>query len=214
MSADDRRRALVDVTLPLLLEHGRAVTTRQIAEAAGVAEGTIFRVFESKDDLVQAALDHAFDLEPFLADLRRVDPDQPLRALVSDLVTLLQIRFRGIFALMTAVGMVGPPTGHRHADRGHPDHGHTGHGGTDHEDAGHREARHPREEAAQVMADLLAPHADELGVPVAEFVRITRLLTFSGTHPHLSDGRTLSADEIVTTVLDGLLTKADRCSSD
>ena len=104
MSAADRRTALVDVTLPLLHEHGRAVTTRQIAEAAGVAEGTIFRVFESKDDLVQAALDHAFDIEPFLDDLRRIEPDQPLRDLVLDLVTLLQIRFRGIFTLMTAVG--------------------------------------------------------------------------------------------------------------
>jgi AcrR family transcriptional regulator len=204
MSADDRRAALVGVTLPLLLEHGRAVTTRQIAEAAGVAEGTIFRVFESKDDLVQSALDHAFDLEPFLADLRRVDPDQPLRALVSDLVALLQIRFREIFALMTAVGMVGPPTGRRHTDHQHTDHQHTDQQGT----------RHPREEAARIMADLLAPHADELRVPVAEFVHVTRLLTFSGTHPHLSDGRTLSADEIVTTVLDGLLTKAARCSSD
>ena len=91
MSADDRRRALVDVTLPLLLEHGRTVTTRQIAEAAGVAEGTIFRVFESKDDLVQATLDRAFDIEPFLEDLRRIDPDQPLRALVTEMVTLLQV---------------------------------------------------------------------------------------------------------------------------
>ena len=89
MSADDRRAALVDATLPLLLEHGRTVTTRQIAEAAGVAEGTIFRVFDSKDDLVAAALDRAFDIEPFLADLRRIDPDQAAaRPLVSDMVTL------------------------------------------------------------------------------------------------------------------------------
>ncbi len=182
MSAADRRSALVDVTLPLLLEHGRAVTTRQIAEAAGVAEGTIFRVFESKDDLVQAALDHAFDIEPFLGDLRRVEPDQPLRDLVSDLVTLLQVRFRGIFMLMTAMGMVGPPAASTHT-------------------------RHPREEAAAIMADLLAPHADELRVPVAQLVHVIRLLTFSGSHPHLSDGRILSTDEIVTTVLDGLLAK-------
>lgn len=184
MPAADRRSALVDVTVPLLLEHGRAVTTRQIAEAAGVAEGTIFRVFESKDDLVQAALDHAFDMEPFLDDLRRVDPDQPLRALVSDLVTLLQVRFRGIFTLMTAMGMVGPPSSKAHV-------------------------RHTREEAAQIMTDLLAPHADELRVPVPYVVHVIRLLTFSGSHPHLSDGRILSADEIVTTVLDGLLAKVD-----
>jgi AcrR family transcriptional regulator len=181
MSADDRRTALVEATLPLLLEHGRTVTSRQIAEAAGVAEGTIFRVFDSKDALVTAALEHAFDMEPFLDDLRRIEPDQPLRALVSDLVTHLQIRFRGIFELMTAVGMVGPPAASKHM-------------------------HHHREEAARIMADLLAPHADELAIPVAEFVHITRLLTFSGSHPHLSDGRILTTDEIVTTVLDGLAT--------
>ncbi|HEY1179141.1 MAG TPA: helix-turn-helix domain-containing protein, partial [Phytomonospora sp.] len=52
MSPDERRSELVDVTLRLLRVHGRAVTTRQIAEAAGVAEGTIFRVVDSKDELV------------------------------------------------------------------------------------------------------------------------------------------------------------------
>nr|WP_284286883.1 helix-turn-helix domain-containing protein [Angustibacter aerolatus] len=50
LSPDERRRHLVDATLPLLVQHGRAVSTRQIARAAGVAEGTIFRVFDSKDE--------------------------------------------------------------------------------------------------------------------------------------------------------------------
>jgi hypothetical protein len=31
MAPDERRRAIVDVVLPLLLEHGSDVTTRQIA---------------------------------------------------------------------------------------------------------------------------------------------------------------------------------------
>ena len=182
MSADDRRSALIEATLPLLLEHGRAVTTKQIAEAAGVAEGTIFRVFDSKDDLVTGSLEHAFALEPFLDDLRCIEPDQPLRQLVAELVSVLQFRFRGIFELMTAVGMVGPPKAHRHME-------------------------HDRELAAKIMADLLEPHQGELAVPVPEFVHITRLLTFSGSHPHISDGRILTTDEIVTTVLDGLHAK-------
>ena len=56
MTPDDRRRTLVEATIPLLHEHGKAVTTKQIADAAGVAEGTLFRVFDSKDDLVTAAV--------------------------------------------------------------------------------------------------------------------------------------------------------------
>ncbi|MEO5666000.1 MAG: helix-turn-helix domain-containing protein, partial [Nocardioides sp.] len=169
LSAEDRRTTLIDATLPLLLEHGRTVTSKQIAEAAGIAEGTIFRVFDSKDDLIAAALDHAFDIEPLLDDLRRIEPDQSLRALVSDVVTLLQIRFRGIFELMTAVGMFGPP-------------------------AGRKPLAEKRAEGAAIMELLLAPHAHELAVPVSEFVHITRLLTFSGSHPHLSDGRILTTD--------------------
>ena len=55
MAPDDRRRAIVDAVVPLLLEHGGDVTTRQIAEAAGIAEGTIFRVFPDKPALLMAA---------------------------------------------------------------------------------------------------------------------------------------------------------------
>lgn len=179
MSRDERRQALVDATLPLLVEHGRTVTTRQIAAAAGVAEGTIFRAFDSKHDLVQATLENAFEFAPFLADLRAIDPDQPLPDLVTDIVTTLQDRFRGIFVLMTALGLVGPPKARRHSSD-------------------------ERREAAEIMEGLVAPHAAELACPVDHFVHVTRLLTFAGSHPHLSDGRLLSPEEIVTTVLDGL----------
>src|SRR3954469_12148363 len=55
LPADERRRAIVDVVVPLLLEHGAGVTTKQIAEAAGIAEGTIFRVFPDKAALLMAA---------------------------------------------------------------------------------------------------------------------------------------------------------------
>ena len=71
MPPEERRAALVEATLPLLLEHGATVSTRQIAEAAGVAEGTIFRVFESKDDLVHACLHDALTNVALAEQLRR-----------------------------------------------------------------------------------------------------------------------------------------------
>jgi AcrR family transcriptional regulator len=61
LSADERRDAIIDVVVPLLLEHGRDVSTRQIAEAAGIAEGTIFRVFPDKAALWTATAERTLD---------------------------------------------------------------------------------------------------------------------------------------------------------
>ena len=61
ISPEDRRASLVEVTIPLLREHGAALTTSQVAEAAGIAEGTVFRAFGTKDELVQACAAAVFD---------------------------------------------------------------------------------------------------------------------------------------------------------
>ena len=52
-------------------------------------------------------------------------------------------------------------------------------------------------------ARLLAPHTEELTLPPREVMRYVRLLAFSGTNPHLTDGRPLSAAEITALVLHG-----------
>lgn len=184
MTPEDRRETLVEATIPLLLEHGRAVTTKQIADAAGVAEGTIFRVFDSKDDLVTAAVEKALDMEPFLADLKSIDLDQDLRSRLTDLCKNLQERFRGIFLLMSAMGMVGPPKAHRHMEAG-------------------------RRRAERIMVAVVEADADRLTCTPVELVHMLRMLTFSGTHPHISDGHILTPEQIVGTLLDGVLKKED-----
>jgi Transcriptional regulator len=79
LSPEQRRAALIAATIPLLREHGTDVSTRQIAEAAGVAEGTIFGVFKDKSSLLRAAVLAALDPAPLLRDLRSIDPALPLR---------------------------------------------------------------------------------------------------------------------------------------
>ena len=69
MAPDERRRAIVDAVVPLLLESGGDVTTRQIAEAAGIAEGTIFRVFPDKPALLMAAAEETINPADGRADL-------------------------------------------------------------------------------------------------------------------------------------------------
>src|SRR5450631_2111840 len=61
---DQRRSMIVEATLPLLIEQGDRVTTKQIAEAAGIAEGTIFRAFGGKDEVIAAVVEAALDPEP------------------------------------------------------------------------------------------------------------------------------------------------------
>ena len=44
-----------------------------------------------------------------------------------------------------------------------------------------------------------APH-----LPPEEAIHLLRLLTFSGSHPHISDGHVLSPQRIVDVLLDGI----------
>ena len=57
------------------------------------------------------------------------------------------------------------------------------------------------------MLRLLAPDADRFRCPVADVARLLRLITFSGSHPLITDGQLLTADEIVAALLDGVLAR-------
>src|SRR5256714_5149792 len=74
---EERRSMIVAATLPLLLEHGERVTSRQIAEAAGIAEGTIFRAFADKDEVIGAVIDAALDPSPLENAVANIDPGLP-----------------------------------------------------------------------------------------------------------------------------------------
>ncbi len=179
----ERRDQLVDVTLRLLREHGRSVSTKQIAEAAGVAEGTIFRVVESKDELVDAALARAFQPGALLDRIAEIDLDAPLRERLVLLTSILQQRFRATFGLIEKVGLLGPPP-HLHDSPA---------------------ADEVRATVAAACRAVVAPDADLLAVDVDDLVHRLRLLTFAGSHDRVADGRLLTPEEIVGTVLDGLL---------
>lgn len=74
MPPDERRAAIVAAARPLLVEHGLEFTTRQVAEAAEVAEGTIYRVFDSLTELQNAVLAELIDPEPVVRAVENIDP--------------------------------------------------------------------------------------------------------------------------------------------
>lgn len=52
LAPDDRRQAIIRAVLPLVRDRGAEVTSKELAVAAGVAEGTLFRAFGDKSSLV------------------------------------------------------------------------------------------------------------------------------------------------------------------
>lgn len=176
---EERRAAIVEATVPLLLEHGAGVTTRQIAEAAGIAEGTIFRVFPDKESLIEATVATAFDPEPVEEALRAIDLDVPLEQRLVQAVDVLRRRLTTIWQLMTAAGLTQVPDEHR----GPPN--------------------------LAALAALFEPERDQLRREPLAAAQLLRGLTFAGSHPALIADEALPSAEIVSVLLDGIRARPD-----
>ena len=109
LSAPERRAAIIDATIPLLRASGTGVTTKMIADAAEIAEGTIFRVFPDKASLIAAAVEAALAPDATIDQLRRLGPDLPFEDRLAEAVSTLQAHFLDIWSLMMAVGPSGAP---------------------------------------------------------------------------------------------------------
>jgi AcrR family transcriptional regulator len=78
MTTEQRREMILQSALPLVAEYGSAVTTAQIARAAGIGEATVFRVYADKDELLQACIARALDPSNLLRQLHSIDLDLPV----------------------------------------------------------------------------------------------------------------------------------------
>ena len=175
---------LVRATAPLVERYGREVSTRQIAEAAGVAEGTIFRVFPSKEALIEAVIADAFDVGRTVAALEAVPPDDDLETRLVAAVDALQRRLRQVFGLFHAL---------RLQREVRPDHA---------EHQARQRNDNARVDAA--LADLLAPDRYRLRLDPLEVAHLLRTMTFAMSHPILTDGGGADPAKIVDLVLHGV----------
>ncbi len=210
---EQRRQALVEATIPLLLEHGLDVSTRQIAEAAGVAEGTIFRAFGSKDDLVHAAVTDALTRDGLGEALAELPPDADLATTVAAIAAALTA---GITRMRTLVGLFHhrdwhAPTG----DQAHGGHPHPAHPAHPPATATTGPLRCPRpnprsihERIATDVAQALRPHADQLRATPQEAASVIIALTFGAQHPIAGHPSFSSPEALTDLALHGLLKEA------
>ena len=108
MDVDARRDMIVGIATPLLLQHGTALTSRQIAEATGLAEGTIYRAFGDKDSLVAAVLERYYDPQIAQTAFAAIPPGLPLDDLLLRILQISIERVRQVVQMMTAMGGRGP----------------------------------------------------------------------------------------------------------
>ncbi|NGN92801.1 helix-turn-helix transcriptional regulator [Nocardioides sp. KC13] len=195
--AADRRAAIIAVTETLLIEHGTATTTRLIAEAAGVAEGTIFRHFRDKRELYRAVAENVFDPVRTAESMAEVvedkaDIEDKLRAVIDLLAAGSQ---RGVLVMMAVRSAVME------------------------EECDPEGVRHPHGpprfviEANKALIDNLTrlvfePHVDDLRLPPRKAALVLRSLTIGAWLPGLNrTNQPLSSEDVIDVLLGGILTR-------
>jgi len=146
----------VAATLPLLLEHGDRVTTKQIAEAAGIAEGTIFRAFGDKDEVITAVVEAALDPEPLEAALTGISPALNFEARLAAAIVIMQQRVIDIWRLVSSVGT-----------------------------RFHETTRRPMVDS-DALVQMFEANREQITVEPIVAARLLRALTLSMTHPMLA----------------------------
>src|SRR4051812_4364835 len=177
MAPEDRRAMIAEQAIPLFIEQGGSLTTRQLAEHLGIAEGTIFRAFGDKDALVRAAVRAFFDRAEAHLSTGIVDATLPLEEKVSRLVRGAREHARGVFAMLSLL---------------------------EPEEAGEYIARARSGGFEAAIASAFAPDAEKLGVAPERVAALMRIAVIAASAPAHHQHSRLDDEELVQFILYGI----------
>ncbi|MFA7767813.1 TetR/AcrR family transcriptional regulator [Streptomyces sp. NRRL S-448] len=182
MSPEQRREMIIQTAIPLIAEYGAAVTTAKIARAAGIGEGTIFRVFADKDELLQACVAEALSPEHAIRELDAIDVSQPLPDRLAEAAEALQAHMSRMGVILASLG----------------------HGGGKHPGPVRGAGRHESTTRIRAaLAELLEPDKAALRRPPEQIAALFFGLLF--TQPRSEDEPDLTPQELVEVFLHGAL---------
>lgn len=182
---DDRRREIVDAVIPLLLEKGSALSTREIADAAGVAEGTVFSVFPDKASVIVEAVKATVDPESTRAALAEIPAHVSFDKQLEVAAGLLMGRGERIGVLVGVLRTMQP------AGAGKPA-------------AAHQFIKESHASILRALAELFERHRGRLKTTPARAAVMFWGLVFANAHSLMEDDLKLDAGEIVDLVLNGI----------
>lgn len=189
MDREARRAAIIAAVVPLLTERGAAVTTREMAAAAGVAEGTLFTVFADKRALVLAAIEDRMDAAPLKCELAALRDELSVEGKLLAAAAVIMPRLDEVRALASALHSV-PPAGKSEPQR------------------------HPRYFEAwnaainSGLTELLEPHKQELRLAPDRVAQLFAALLFSSRAPYVASRDRMLPAELVEVLLHGTKTSA------
>jgi AcrR family transcriptional regulator len=183
---DDRRRAIVEAVIPLLVDRGAAVTTRQMAEAAGIAEGTIFRVFPDKCALIYEAVRVSVDPGPVQKALSGIHPEAPLETQLAEAARFLLDRFDTVITLLGVLRTLPHPEAAEHSPGPPPF------------------VAIANAAINQALARIFEMHRHQLRIEPARAASAFRGLLLANAHPAMAITERLTVDEIVGVLLTGI----------
>jgi AcrR family transcriptional regulator len=183
---EDRRQAILEAVIPLLLEHGSNITTAEMARAAGIAEGTIFRVFADKVALLDAAVRTSLDPAEAMERMAAVDRSLDLGDQLREVASVLVERSERIHALVAVLRSFPPPVPGHHADA-------------------HRAAIEANSLIYRSLTRMFSQNRESLIVEPARAAAAFRGLLYAINFPLTDPAERLTVDEAVEILLWGVM---------